>query len=210
MSESDVQWLRAGFAAQRSAEPMADPVDPETIWAAAHGEADRETTEALIDRMVRDPDLAEEWRIAIAARDQAEVITPAASRWGASPFIAAAVAIAAAVVLWVIPRQPGPEVIEVDSGTPGTYRGDPDAPRAWTLEREGDRLRWESVEGARLYRVRVMTPDFRVILDTRTNAAEVQLPPDAVAGALRWEIDAVRADGSVARRGSGEIFGKER
>ena len=203
MSESNAQWLRAGFAALRTSEPRPDPVAPETVWAAAHGDADLETTQALLDRMVHDPDLAEEWRIALADR-QDNTERPSRRPWGPSPYIAAAVAIAAAVVVWVIPHRPTLEAINVDSGTPGTYRGDPDTP-GWVVERDGGRLRWMAVEGARTYRVRVLTEDFQLVLETRTTSPEVELPAGARDGQLRWEIDAVRADGTVARRGSGDV-----
>ncbi|MEM9461980.1 MAG: hypothetical protein AAGF11_47915 [Myxococcota bacterium] len=57
--------LRRAFA-QDPPPSAEDPVDPDTLWEAVRGEAQPPVVAALVDRMARDPALAEDWRVARA------------------------------------------------------------------------------------------------------------------------------------------------
>jgi len=94
-------WLRSLWSHLAGSPASAgEPVDPQRIWQAARGELDPEATRVLLERASRDPDLAREWRLAMAvdAIDWAPVTPPVGERVGEA---------ARAALDWLLPEGPG-------------------------------------------------------------------------------------------------------
>jgi hypothetical protein len=119
------------------------------------------------------------------ARDAGLYPTPVRrARWwiGAG---AAAVAVAAALVLWW--RLPG---------EPETLRGGPD--RAVELIEPAPPLRWQPVDGATRYRVEVFTADGHAVWTRELATTSVPWPADQRPGTYRWRVTALGTAGELA------------
>lgn len=208
MSEIDpntTDWLRKGFEGMRVDSEVGPPLDPETIWAAAHGELDAEQTAAIVDRMARDPDLAEEWRLARAETPASQpalssVVTP--KRWRRFAYAASTLAAAAAVLLWVRSRDDG---LGPDGGTdPGVYRGS-EAGDTFGFEPTEGGVEWDAIDGAATYRVRLLDSNFEVVFEEQTDQGSLAVPRNALERATRWELDALGSNGRSVAEHSGSL-----
>jgi hypothetical protein len=59
----DVARLREAFASRQD-EGTGEPVDPERIFDALHGNVTREERQAVVEQLLTDPAAAEAWRLA--------------------------------------------------------------------------------------------------------------------------------------------------
>ena len=188
-----LESLRSAFAELPDADPGTVGPDgtegerptPETIWAAVHGELAPEDAAGIIDRLHRDPQLALEWRLALALDESEPAAAEAeAARLEQEPEGGAAndrrywlggvlgVVAAAAVVLIVL-ADDGSSVGEGQSDSKGTIESSESGPvlRAGASEapistpladgaalpREAFVLRWSAVPEASGYEVRLTT-----------------------------------------------------
>jgi hypothetical protein len=148
--EERAMWQEA--LAQRP--PTNEPVPAEVVWRAVAGELPEPDRTALIERLAWDADLQEAWRLALTMQREEREAPPARRPW-----IAAVVALAAALLL----------VVGLWSGRPTevpVYRGDPAvstplADRA-PLPRQDFTLRWSHPPGARA-RLDVWDADLQVL-----------------------------------------------
>lgn len=201
--------LRADFASTDArSDTSAEPIEPERIWAAVHGELAPEECVTIIDRLHKDPALALEWRLALALREGESKAASRAANGGRYWVIGALALAAASVLLIVLPRDgstPRSSGVEVDSGQ--TLREaeldaaiqselvEPSLPAA------AFELRWTAVPGALRYELQVTTqaldPVFtaRDLSDNRALVPASELELLAPGTELIWRVTAVMPDG---------------
>lgn len=190
------RWRAAFTTAPRRGEAR---VDPGRIWSAVHGELPPEETAALAAEMAGDPGLAAEWSLAVKARDA--LVEPAGDErrgprrraWAGA--VLASLAAAAVVLLWWRPAPDGPAVYR--DGDRQTWGHSP----AEVTNLGEPVLRWTAIEGARRYRVRLMTAWLEVVEERETSAPALDLPArERLAPVFAWQVEAFAADGAVLSR----------
>lgn len=193
--EHDVQWLRDAYAQRRRVTVVEEPVAPERLWDAVGGELDGEQTAALADRIAAEPALAEEWRLALAARgdmaaDETEDAEPRSMGWGW--LVAAA---ASVILVWaVMPDRTAPS----NSTTTPQIRGGADN-ADWGATSEARILRWDAVPGAVGYRVLVFGPDMTPLHETSLSESPEATVPPSVQGPAFWRVEVELRDRTVQR-----------
>ncbi|MEM9558079.1 MAG: hypothetical protein AAGC60_27730 [Acidobacteriota bacterium] len=168
------RWRRA-FARRSAVDTAVDPatdttptpVEPDTIWRAVRGELPAAETRALVDRLVDDPELAREWRLAhelVQSLDTTDAagsddsvgdregtvsafpVAPAVDaprRWRPRAMLAAAAMLFLGLAAFLLLDTPEP--------TPPIWRGEDVAiesalPAATVLPRDAAELRWRGPE----------------------------------------------------------------
>ena len=201
MSEQDdreTQWLRDAFAQRPATDDDEDAVEAERLWDAVGGALDGEQTAALADRIAADPRLAEEWRLAIAAREEMagsedvleSDVAPRSMGWGW--LVAAA---AAVVLVWaVVPSQTSP----TEELLAPQVRGGDDA-KEWGAASEGRVLRWDAVPGSIGYRVLLFGPDMTPLHETAPLEVPKAVVPESIRGAVFWRIEVELQDRTTQR-----------
>lgn len=197
---SDVEWLRDAFAQRPRSESPEQAPTAEEIWDAVNAEADPADVEALVARAVEDPELAEEWRMAVHAKqamdatDQAPHEPENQSR--AWLWVVAAAAAAAVVFALTRPSPPAPEdtTPQVRGGPADNIWGiDPSEP---TVDRT---LKWNAVEGARGYRVQLFDERLGPLYESpELSSPQFEIPPE-LSGTLRWQVQALLESGETRR-----------
>jgi hypothetical protein len=204
--------LRAAFRSLAEAGHR-DCADAERIWDAVSGRLPAAERRALVEKLSRDPECAEVWRLASELWREVEATEsprpqPHPVRWRWTwPALAAAAALLAVVVFGPALRRgatPSPPVHR-DVGAPQlTSR----VPEGASLPRGRFRLAWEPLATDARYTVRVTTDDLAlayVVADLRSGEYVV---PEAVlaripAGArVLWTVEARRADGTIVSSGT--------
>ena len=187
-----------------SASP-AEPVSAETIWRAMEGELPPAEVEALADRAARDPDLAAEWRLAVAAkrlRDRSASTNVREFRprlW--RPWI---LSLAAAIMVLAVGL---PVLLHHTASRQPAFRGLPPSPIERVAPDESAVssghlvLQWTcSIEGAR-YEVEVSDSSLRPVAKaTDLKEPRFQVPADALrnfapGAMILWRVWAVTQDG---------------
>lgn len=196
LNEREVEWLRDAFAERSPDADVEHPVAPERLWDAVGGELDGEQAAALVDRIAAEPALAEEWRLAVAARQEMERADadetvddePRSMGWGW--LIAAA---AAVVLVWaVMPEGAAP----TEPSTTPQIRGGADGAQ-WGATSEARTLRWEAVPDAIGYRVLVFGPDMTPLHETASSQAPEATVPESIRGPAFWRVEVELRDRSV-------------
>lgn len=217
--DRELARLREAFEAGVSgAVPQGDDPDPETIWKAVSGELSPEQTQAVIRRAVESPSCAREWLLArrMSSETQAEFDggrETHESRPYAAVAVAAGLLIAVTLATWIW----SPEPVEP------SYRGAPHdlislVPDGSSLRRDAATLEWEPVPEAREYVLRVLGPDFNVVLMKEgLDHPRFTVPAESLGGIedgdeIRWQVEVVLPDGTRnlsrlfnATVGSGDI-----
>ncbi len=67
-TQDEMERLAEALTSGSGSESPKEPVSPETIWSAVEGQLPPAEVEALADRAAQDPELAAEWRLAVAAK----------------------------------------------------------------------------------------------------------------------------------------------
>ncbi|MEM8960049.1 MAG: hypothetical protein AAGD38_01100 [Acidobacteriota bacterium] len=188
------------------------PVPAETVWDAVTGKLPLAERRRLIDRMVRDPQLAEEWRLAMAVAGSATEVsgsidhdTPSRRTggkllsWPRRGGVLAGLAAAAMVMIAIL--------LPYDSSDTVVYRGD-DVVAAVDAGEPIDRndavLRWRGPEEAARYEVVVTSLLLDEIYRARElTGNEVRIPAEAFADvedAILWQVIVYDEEGSVIGR----------
>lgn len=209
MSEpADAERLRRAFQAlaDGGGEPSGEPVDDDAIWRAVTGEASLDERRAVLEEVARNPAAAESWRLALelereigeAGERPSTPVVPVGRRlWQSLSAVAATVALAAGVSMWL---EPDPEVTPV-------YR-DPAAATITSLTPETEPqprhdvvLRWSDVGAGTRYTVRVLTEGLEPLLTLEElTLPEARLPADRMVELppgtrLLWQVEARTPDG---------------
>lgn len=198
--EPEVEWLRDAFAQRSAANAASPPVEPEEIWDAANGDAEAEQVSALASKVVDDPALAEEWRMAIHATEAMSASDNAPHQEERSGrawlwMIAAAAAVAVAVAL---ARTSAPD----DEAPSGQVRGG-EAENVWGVDPTkavSERtLRWTPIDDARAYRVQLFDERLEPLHESaELTAPQFEIPPN-IHGPLRWQVHALLKSGRTER-----------
>lgn len=197
--EHDVRWLRDAFAARPTTDSASDGerIEPGRLWDAAGGESDGEDVAALADRIAEDPTLAEEYRLALAAREamaraekaDEQAASPRSMGWGWLVTAAAAV-----VLVWaVMPNRDG----TIDPETPQVRGGADDG--SWGAQVESRTLRWNAVPEASGYRVLVFGPDMTPLVETPLRPTPTAGVPESIRGPVFWQVEATLSSGETKR-----------
>jgi len=215
MDPVEVARLREAFAAGTGRPaPEACPA-PGRLWEAAAGDLPADELRTVVDHLAECPDCSEEWRLALAVREETEERVrhpePAAApsaRWSALPRTVRQWAAAAAVaviglglagVWWS--QQQGPD-------GPAVYRDAEDVaiesllPEGEPLSREEPVLHWSAGPEGSTYDVLVSTEDTADFVAEATGLAEPEyrLPDEALeslpSGAtIFWQVEATTPEG---------------
>lgn len=194
--EAVVAKLRDAFATAVMSEGDGEPVPSETIWRALDGDLSPELSQELADRLAHDPDLRQEWRLAMELHrsaqraDQSAVQTgsegrPLAAKVVPMPSIAtppsrlprrvlplaAAIAtialVASLVVRFQAPPASGPDTGQVmRSGSDLLLGLDPVEDLPPCLP-DGCSLRWQGIDAAQRYELDVTTEDLKPVYSRR-------------------------------------------
>jgi len=195
----DLGRLRAAFAA-RPGPPAPGCPEPETLWAALHGELPAERRREVVDHLAACAPCAEDWRLAREAAGPLPAAAPGgAGSWLRGAWLAAAAALAVALGAGVFLRLQGPAPAEYRAGTAGEIRSllADDA----RLPRERCRLLWAAPGPGARYEVRVSAEDLSILATVRdVEATELTVPEAALAavppgGRILWQVEARLPDG---------------
>ncbi len=206
MSDRDLDRLRRAFASgDPPAEAPGPSPSPEEVWRAAAGELDPARTRELAERLVDDPQLAREWRIALdLVREErgaaAGDTVPFRTRWRRPLLAAAASALIAlgTAAMWHLARPRAPVYRAADRPGIEAVAGDREA-----LPRDVFVLRWSPIEGATAYRVTVSDARLELVHEQDgIRATSLHVPPEdleSVAAGERvlWQVTAVTDDGTT-------------
>ena len=208
-SDRELARLREAFLDGASdAVPQKGDPDPETIWKAANGQLPPEQTRAILQRAIASPSCAREWILARRMSSEAEpgpVDATGSPRPYAAIAVAAGLLIAVTLATWIW----APDPME------RTYRGEAEdlvslVPHGSTISRNSATLEWEPVNGAREYILRVLGPDFGVIVMEEGLERPVFTIPEERLGDLeegeeiQWQVEVVFSDGT---RSLSKLFG---
>jgi len=209
VDRAEVERLREAFAAGSGRPaPEACPA-PGRLWEAAAGELPADELRTVIDHLAECPDCSEEWRLALAVREETEdrVHRPelVASSWGrrarqwAAAAAVAVIGLGLAGVWWS--QQQGPD-------GPAVYRDAEDVaiesllPEGEPLSREEPVLHWSAGPEGSTYDVLVSTEDMAgsVAEATGLTEPEYRLPGEALeslpSGAtIFWQVEATTPEG---------------
>lgn len=215
MDPAEIARLRQTFAAGCGRPVPEECPEPGRLWDGAAGELPADELRAVVDHLAGCPDCSEEWRLALAVREESEeqVLRPEraaapAAGWGALPRTARRWAAAAAVAViglglagvWWSQQQ-------VPDG-PAVYRDAEEAtiesllPEGERLSREDPVLRWSAGPEGSTYSVLVSTEDMAgsVAEATGLSEPEYRLPDEALealpSGAtIFWQVEATTPEG---------------
>ena len=137
-----VERLRRALEDASPGERTGPPVEPEQIWQAATAELPPVEVERLTDRILVDPELLQEWRIARELR--AELAPGAAQprRRRSAPILALAAALVLAAAVGVLWRASGPVGPPVSVVRGSEQQLASQVPEGAALPRGGFLLRW--------------------------------------------------------------------
>ncbi|MEM6996029.1 MAG: hypothetical protein AAF721_36315 [Myxococcota bacterium] len=199
MSEHEDQWLRDAFATRPAARAEAE-VDADRIWDAVRGEARPGEVEALALRMAEDPGLAEDWRLAMAAKREMETLeapSESSPRGAVRWLWAAGVAAAAALVVLMTRSTPPPS-----SDRPTELRGKSSevvwGPNVGETTRSRV-LRWRAIPDATGYRIQIFDARLTPLHESPELIETTYAIPREFTGSLRWQIRATLGGGDVVR-----------
>jgi hypothetical protein len=178
--------------------------DKERIWLALTGRLPASERRELVDRMAREPALAEAWRIAseladAVPTDATRPIRHPLLRWSRSWAAAAVVVLTVAAGVMLMYRSLSPVDTLRTSDEPVV---EPLVPDDAALSREAFRLRWTPGPPESRYQVRVTTEDLQMVATASDlTMPELMVQPEALAqiapGArLLWQVDVIAPDGS--------------
>lgn len=219
---AEIARLRETFAAGSGRPVPEECPEPGRLWEGAAGELPADELRTVIDHLAACPDCSEEWRLALAVREEAEdqarrpEAAAAAStasaerraRWGALPRTARRWAAAAAVaviglglagVWWS--QQQGPD-------GPAVYRQGEEVaiesllPEGESLSREEPVLRWSAGPEGSTYDVLVSTEELATVAEAAgLTEPEYRISGDALEGLpsatrILWQVEAVTPDGN--------------
>lgn len=214
--------LREGFAALAcdpdSVEAAGDCPEPETIYAAVHGELPPGELRDVVDHTASCPRCAEEWRLAMAfseeAAEEIEVDDGARRRPAAPsrpalrlvPIAAALVVALLAAAVWLTVGQSPDQTAPVYRDAAGDAGVVSLVPEGEPLDRENPVLRWRlgetgAPEGT-TYDLLVSTDDLRTVAEmTGLESPSYTLPAEALEGlppgtGLQWTVEAHLPDGT--------------
>ena len=179
--------------------------DNDLVWRALSGELPASERRALVDRMSRDPALAESWRIAHEVSRETSAQAPASVsrvRGWMPAWLAAAAALFVTVGIAVVFQLSRPGVD--DTFRDGrAYVVQSLVPSDTALPRNAFRLRWTPGPAGARYTLRVTTEDLRVL----ATASDVTSPEYVVSSDLLstvpsgarvfWQVDAVLPEGNT-------------
>jgi hypothetical protein len=178
--------------------------DRERIWLAVTGKLSASERLDLVDRMAREPVLAEAWRI---ASELADAMPKDAALQRRHRFLPAGRSLAAVAGVVLI-MAAGVMLMNRSSSRVDTLRTsdelvvEPLVPEGTTLSREAFRLRWTPGPPESRYQVRVTTEDLRVVASAfDLTMPELVVQPEALAQIapgtpLLWQVDVIAPDGS--------------
>ncbi len=212
----ELEALRRALTALTDRAPEPDRcLEPDRIWAAAHGDLATEERREIIDHTASCADCAEAWRLArevgreVAGGTDQATTEPSPATGGRvlamghrfRRFAAPLAGLAAAAVLLLVvglPRE-GPAPPELRAGETATIRSL--LPAGEPLARDRCLLRWSEVAGARYF---VLVSDAQLAVVARAQdltQPRFQVPPESLAGLgagveIYWRVEAVLPDGS--------------
>jgi hypothetical protein len=184
----------------------------EEIWRAVSGDLPAQERRELVDRMARDPALAEAWRTAHelwqAAAQPTAAAEPRGARLWTRSWLAAAAAVLIAVtagVLFQVSRPPSEDAFR----DPGHYVVASLVPPDAILPRDAFRLRWTRGPGDSRYHVRVTTENLRVLTTVSDlSSPELVIGREVLASVapgarVLWQVDVTLPEGDTV---SSETF----
>jgi hypothetical protein len=194
----DVARLREALASLAGKDRSS--ADPGRIFDALHGDLSAEERRAVVEELVVDAEAAETWRLAreLAPDSAAAVADRPHDRWKWMS-MAAAMLLAVAVGWQLFSSRTPTEPPVYRSGEQRTIASA--LPVGVPLSRTQPVLRWTAIEGAG-YRVRVLTPELQVLVETgELTTTEYRLGDDVMrrivpGGVILWQVEA-RVQGSV-------------
>jgi hypothetical protein len=202
--ESNERLRKAFQSLAETADGECSIEDRERIWLALTGKLPAPERRELVDRMAREPALAEAWRIAselaeALPTDATRPIRHPLLRWSRSLAAAAAVVIIVAAGVVLVNRS----LSRVDTlRTSDELVVETLVPDDAALPREAFRLRWTPGPPGSRYQVRVTTEDLRVVAAASDlTMAELVVQAEALAQVapgtrLLWQVDVIGPDGS--------------
>ncbi len=208
--------LRAAFSTH-STDTAVDDATAAAIWSAVEGTCSADELRTLLQRAREEPAVAEAWRVAqavfaevVAEPEAAPNDAPAAevvagpAHWWRRPAvvgIGAAVAMAAAVLLFVqppdLPTDGGPS--RAETAELASTLSSPDLPRDHAV------LRWTATEEGSIYSVTVTTDALATVAQTGgLRTAEWQIPAETLAQfpagtIVFWRVEALLPNGTRHR-----------
>lgn len=223
MSQRDqsIEALRKAWQADtsRHAGGRDCPAD-EMIFDAAWGRLETGERRRIVAHLAHCGACAQSWRAAVELQRARPDVTETADwkrparRQPLNWALAAAAAIAAAIgIVWMLPQiDPGIPPL----GDPSALRGDERhafqllTPDQASLSADALVLSWESVEGARTYRVRVSDADLETIHAASVETTEVTVPTEALGDIgdgdiLYWYVTAELEGGTELRSETGTV-----
>ena len=167
---------------------------PETLAALAQGEIPEPERSRLLDAVLADPVLLQEYELlrALAADQPRQSVTP---RW----FLLAAsiLVLVGAGLLWRTLAPPPSDLVRGTSADVVLV-----SPEAEAVVSAGSRLVWRPVPGALGYRTELVGADGRVRFETETTDTALVLPPSltpATAETVSWVVIARMTGGNYLR-----------
>ncbi|MCG8417618.1 MAG: zf-HC2 domain-containing protein [Proteobacteria bacterium] len=200
----DSDRLSAAFAASERAAPRADCPQPDELWAAVSGELAAGSRRAVVRHIAECRSCAADWRLAAQLApvpSAAPVTAPSGQRKPWRLAVPAFALVFACVAVFAHLRRPPSPTVPVAYRTPasqGSPHGQPARCAAVDCV-----LRWTAGPRGTRYRLRITTPDLRVlaVLDD-LESPQYSVPPEQLTGmtagsVLLWQVDRVDADGQV-------------
>lgn|GEM_PF-1901828 len=203
------EWLRIGLrAADQQGRARKDAPDPELLWRAYQGELPAAQAVDVIDAAAREPGGHEELALLVALHDELGATGTPKEAPTSRGWMIAAVAIAAALLVWVL--RPADPSTEVELGDAEYRSGQPDilrslVPSDAALPADAFDLRWEGLSGECTYRLRASTAELEVLFDRGgLDEPAVRIPATALADApsgaiILWQAEVRCEDGRTGR-----------
>jgi hypothetical protein len=202
--ERDEELRRAFQSLADTTSEETSAADSDRVWRALSEELPPSERRELVDRMGRDPALAESWRVARELSRDARPIPSTAGRvrvWPPPWWMTSAAAVLLAAIGIAVTLQLSRPTVDNTFREGAPYVVNALVPSDTTLPREAFRLQWTpGPEGAR-YHVRVTTDDLNVLADESDLVApEYVVSRDRLAtlapgSRVLWQVDVVLPEG---------------
>jgi hypothetical protein len=203
-TEANERLRKAFQSLAETADGECSDDDRERIWLAMTGKLPASERLDLIDRMAREPVLAEAWRIASELAGALPMEATPQSRRRFLPASRSLAAVAGVVLVMAAAVM----LMNRSSSRVDTLRTSDEliveslVPDDATLSREAFRLRWTPGPPESRYQVRVTTEDLRAVAAASDlTTSELVVPPEALeqvapGARLLWQVDIIAPDGS--------------